>query len=247
MCSVSCCPTQRKGKATSYPWKRFSLRVRSWRGEACLRSTWSGLGRPNWRPCEKPCTTARSTDTWTSPSTSGASVSFNRIILSLVDAISSFERIYIHISFTPQGSPGLYTLGWSLCERVSVSTADLWSRVSWRSSAASRKRSTPRSWSRTACPSCFRSSGPARYETGACSRVELRGSFVLRLLLNSSDWDVWSALWQKLVWCHRCGGETGQRSHLGAVSPHRTVTRGRNRAVICWRIKEHQIKEEKTY
>lgn len=144
----------------------------------------------------------------------------------------------------PQGSPGLYTLGWSLCERVSVSTADLWSRVSWRSSAASRKRSTRRSWSRTACLSCFRSSGPARYESAACKRVELRGSFVLTLLLNSNDWDVWSALWQKLVWCHCCGGETGQRSHLGAVSPHKTVTRGRNRAVICRRIKEHQIKEK---
>lgn len=84
-----------------------------------------------------------------------------------VVVISSFNHIYIYINvfLTSQESPGLCTLGWSLCERASVSTDDLWSRVSWKSSAASRKRSTLRSWSRTAFPSCFRSSGPARYET----------------------------------------------------------------------------------
>lgn len=214
MCSVSCCPTQRKGKATSYPWKRSSLRAPSWRGEVRLRSTWSELGRPNWKPWKKPCTTAQNTDTWTSPSTYGALVSCNVVTLS--DDICSFEHICtgVYVSFPPQGSPGLCTLGWSLCGRVSASTADLWSKVSWKSSAASRKRSTPRSWWRTASRSCFRSSGPVRYEPDSvtCTNSEWRdrlcffcfflggGLLLASKLLNSDGWDVFHTSISTWVW-----------------------------------------------
>lgn len=76
-----------------------------------------------------------------------------------------FVHVCLLSATTSQGSRGLCIHGWSLCARATTSTADLWSRASWRSSAASRKRSTPKSWSHTECLSCSRSSGPARYYT----------------------------------------------------------------------------------
>lgn len=157
----NCCPTRRRGKQMFCPWKRFWPKVRSWKGEAPLTWTWSALGRPNLKPWKKPCTTAPNTDTSTSPSTSGASVSGQ----TLADHMSMYVMCLIMYVTAPQGSRGLCTLGWSLCGHVSISTAGRWSRVCWRSSAVLRRKSTLRSSSRMACRSCSRSSEPARYST----------------------------------------------------------------------------------
>lgn len=93
-----------------------------------------------------------------------------------------------------QGSPGLCTLGSSPCARASTNTAGRWSRVSWRSSAASTKRSTRWSSSRTACRSCSKSSEPARYEsvrvTGSKNRIDsiLRNGTVSPLYFKMSKY-----------------------------------------------------------
>lgn len=66
------------------------------------------------------------------------------------------------VCWCSQVFPGRCTPGSSPCVPASSSTADRWSRACSKTSAASRRRSTLRSWSRTACHSCSRSSDPAR-------------------------------------------------------------------------------------
>lgn len=179
MCSVSCCPIQRKGKATSYPWKRFSPRVRSWRGEACLRSTWSELGRPSWKPSGKPCTTALSTDTWTSPSTYGAWVSWKNYLLTSRCHFQLWACLYSHFCALPlPRGPLDFTHLVRVSANVFLSAPPTSDPGSPERVQLHRGRGVHRGAGHARpSPDVSDPQGQQGNETGACRRVEFRGFF----------------------------------------------------------------------
>lgn len=76
--------------------------------------------------------------------------------------LHSVQVYSLAVWWCSQAFPGRCIPGWSPCVPAISSTADRSSRVCSKTSAASRRRSTQRSSSHTACHSCSRSSDPAR-------------------------------------------------------------------------------------